>query len=96
MNITPPSHQLCPLQVEILMHYYATLGSYPGSSKMAKDYLGEFINRGILDSTSAPFKLTDKGRAWVEAILCTPCPKPVWVTTDGTVIDLTPETPDGA
>ena len=84
-NKAPAS--LCPLQVEILMHYYARADGYKTNYSNANaEYLQQFVDEGVLNDSTSPWTLTEKGRAWVHAILTTPCPTPAWITAEGRVI----------
>lgn len=80
-------------KLSILLHYYAGEGDWAGdrSSEIAKRRFSSLIDLGLLepfvinnlveDQESEPpeFAISDRGRAYVDAILQTPLPVQAWV-----------------
>jgi len=77
---------LTPYQLEVLLHYYACAGEFPRHAAPAFDgVIAEFIDDGILTTTEhvrklthggpAHYKITDRGKAWLEAMLRVPLPE---------------------
>lgn len=65
---------MTPLELQILIHCYITLTEHPNKDAPAvKEAFNKFKADGIIEPTFN--RLTEKGRAWLEVILNTPCPK---------------------
>jgi len=82
---------MTPLHINILMHYYVcgydggyhtcTNGHRSAGSPAALEYHTELVEMELI--SLAPFKLTDRGQAYILALLAMPLPvkvvsRPVW------------------
>ncbi len=77
---------MSPLQINILLHYHAHVDDYCGKhfSSAAKEFIEEFLRNGMLrentksDQYSRLYELSDRGKAYVRALMEVPLPQCVW------------------
>lgn len=76
---------MSPLQIEILLHYYCSPGDYRDgdfSAPAVRETIDNF--RGVdemlrgCESGSRTYRLTDRGLAYVDALMRLPLPRKVW------------------
>ena len=78
-----------PLYLNILLHYYSMACPYaeqdeahrtsPSVSKFHKDLIDDgLIEQGNENFPEMGYRVTEKGRAWVDHILSTPLPEQRW------------------
>jgi hypothetical protein len=86
------SGKISPNDLEILIHYNSNpITPFPRTGAPAvDDAIDRFIDNEIIRSTARQscYKLTSKGRAWLQCILATPFPKKVWLDGNGKLIDI--------
>lgn len=77
--------RLTPLQLEVLLHTYYSPSRYPRMSGPAKEAIDLFVDCGIFFEVAeqaevnySGLSVTEKGKAWVEAILSVPMPVQKW------------------
>lgn len=76
---------MTPLKIEMLLHWYTTdtdpdiegSAQHQAWTAFLEDMLIQ--SRLIGDTAPAEYKLTARGRAYVEALLSVPLPKKTWV-----------------
>lgn len=68
---------MTPFHLEILLHYFSSGGDFPRQGPVLDDCRSELIEWGLL--TEFPYKVTDKGDAWLHKVLYTPMPTQKWV-----------------
>lgn len=84
------STTLTPLELDVLIHCYVSPAPHPRQdaesvmAACARLYLDEVIE----PSDHGGWQTTDKGRAWLAAILRTPMPRQAWVDATGNVIEV--------
>lgn len=77
---------MTPLQLQMLVHYYAFMGDYEQvpANDTRREQCEQMAKVGLLIScadpldTGAIFEITDKGRFYLRHILATPLPVSVW------------------
>jgi DNA-binding HxlR family transcriptional regulator len=90
---------MSPYKLTVMIHIYCCPGEFRESGIIESadafsDTLEDMLLRGIINKSSLvdevrkhPYSLTEKGEAWLKAILSTPIPKQVWVDSNGKIID---------
>lgn len=77
---------MSPIKIEIILHYYHAVDDYRGgdfSAPVVSEALNDFISVGILtqlDDPAPEYAITEKGRAYVEALMGVPFPVNVWMS----------------
>jgi hypothetical protein len=89
--------RVTPYEIGIMLHYYAHVGDSPERERGApiwSETLHDFLINGLLEPSHAPggavYRITPKGRAFVEALQQVPLPEQVWITrwpTTGVIVD---------
>lgn len=89
---------MSPLKIQIMLHYYALADDFRNgdfSAPAVIEALETFVRQGMLRATAfgrqrgePAYKITDKGRAYVEALKAVPLPVSRWVipTVKGDVL----------
>ena len=79
---------LTPNELDVLIHYYVSPKPHDRFDAPAvKDAINDFIDSGVIEPQGHEhFRLTEKGQAWLKAILDTPIPKQQWVDYTGKII----------
>lgn len=79
---------MTPLQLTMLLHYYSIAEPYAlrqpehANSPVVKDQRMGLMNEGLLlvsDITGSEYKVTEKGKAFIEALCNMPLPVCKWV-----------------
>ncbi len=85
---------MTPLEFTILLHHHCSPGPFRQPTALYDDICAQFTSDGIFE-TSLPadqrengYKVTDKGTAWILAILKTPMPEQVWVDLGGEILEI--------
>ena len=79
---------MTPLQIEILLHYYAKPTDYPYMDPTSQQEAFKFFIKNRLlvtiDPTThgATYIITDKGNAYINALRKMPLPVSVWIIPD--------------
>jgi hypothetical protein len=73
-----------PYEINILLHYYSRAEDHPDISRnppIWRPTMFSFAERGLIcDGThGVSYGLTDRGRAYIEALQRIPLPQQVWV-----------------
>lgn len=78
-----------PANIEQLLWYHTRVGPYPtDDSPMASDFVKEMIGVGVIEGSegSRCYRLTLRGKAWVEALCNVALPTIAYVDEHGNVI----------
>ena len=82
-----------PLAIEIMLHHYYTPALWARKSSPADEAMAGFVKLGLLkpreeeetegdraalDYAPSPYVITERGRAYVQALLDMPYPVPSW------------------
>ena len=76
---------MTPLHLEILMHYYTRGVDYEHlTNETVREYLRHHLQDGIMEQETdgtmvRAYRVTEKGRVWIEHILNLPYPQHAWV-----------------
>ena len=77
---------MTPLEIEIILHYYTRPGDYRNgdfSAPAVKNAIDWFCQTGMLElkeiSTKGDYDLTDRGQAYVDALMALPLPEKRWI-----------------
>lgn len=77
---------MTPLQLEILLHYYACANDFRDgdfSAPAVREAIDRFKASEMLtiniERSAATYMLTERGRVYVEAVLVVPLPEKRWV-----------------
>lgn len=77
---------LTPLQINLLLHYYAIAAPFDpqrDDAPAVRTQLTELLMLGLIDPDAGSpslYRVTDKGRAHVEALCSLPLPECKWTT----------------
>ena len=78
---------LTPYQMNILMHIYCNCDDFTlYRNQLFAKTLSNFVGNRIIKTSNKydhGYELTEKGKAWVADILCTPVPTAAWIGRDG-------------
>lgn len=77
---------MSPSELEVLLHYYYTPVDIENRSDLQSRPVGRFKELGLLAITDTDHRshITERGKAYVEAILSLPLPVQIWVTPNET------------
>lgn len=74
---------LTPLEVIMLLEYHCNADGCHSPSDAHTEARLKFQKLDVLVESKGRLELTQKGKAWVRALLCTPCPECVWINAQG-------------
>ena len=81
---------MTPFELDILLHYYSLAGDHEvvrNNPPVWKETRGFFLESGLLmndtGAINCSYCLTDKGHAYIEAILEVPLPVAKWIVDYG-------------
>lgn len=81
-----------PVRMAILMHIYCRPSPLElPESEVRSQTLLDFLHHGVIrddPESGSGYSITDRGRAWINAILKTRLPRPAWVDAQGQVIPI--------
>jgi len=71
---------LTPNGLEILIHYHVCNFQHPRFDAPAvQEAIDKFIALDVLKRITNQYYLTRKGKVWLQMILETPCPEPIFI-----------------
>lgn len=84
---------MTPFELNILLHYYCRADDWRNGdhNKLAKDTIGRFLDLDLVKhsnfhierfddgSLRARYALTDRGKAYVHALMNVPLPEQIWI-----------------
>lgn len=80
---------MIPYEIGVLLHYYARTDEHPDSVRLPPIWsmtLRGFGELNLLETIPTPvrsgdpvFRITSRGRAYVEALILVPLPEPAWL-----------------
>jgi len=79
-----------PNNIDVLLHYY-TRGFTPHrriDAPAVSEAIGMFLTLRCLKAGDSPgcYKITARGKAWVEALVRVECPRDAFVDRDGVIL----------
>lgn len=89
---------MCPLEIEIMLHHYYTPSVWPRRSEAADEYMRVLLHMEMLrewgpndrpaNIDSSPYKIAERGMAYVQMLMRMPLPQPAWVDGEGRVVQI--------
>ncbi len=73
---------MSPLQIEIMLHHYYTPLAWPKENPPGFRWL---LDAKLLEKDDdpgegeSPYTITERGRAYVQTLLCAPIPEAAWI-----------------
>lgn len=68
------SAQFTQLHLEIVLHYHVSPEPFPRENSCIAEYRSHLIADGLVEEESSQFRITDKGKVFVEMLCSTPLP----------------------
>lgn len=79
-----------PFELEVLIHFATSHAPFPRECPILEETCNNFINAGILSvdfnirtADKSIWSITEKGRAWLTAMLNVPYPTQIWIDEHG-------------
>ena len=72
-----------PIDIEIMIHYYTRVVDIDMTPPAYRDSVSSLLARDMLEvhtSDEVKYDISEKGRAYVEALKAIPLPEQVWIT----------------
>ncbi len=78
---------MTPFELDILLHYYGHADDHPVVARnppIWKETRDAFREKGLLETdttmeSTATYRLTERGKAYIDAMLALPLPVQIWV-----------------
>lgn len=79
---------MSPFEIKILLHIYTTPAEFPLSERsvpLHRETTSRFMDDGLITASGVccqdehPFKLTERGRVYLDAMMSLPLPEQRWV-----------------